>query len=329
MSKDIKARAVEVAQQIRKAFKNEEVISFLTEKAKVVEVVPTGIPTLDHALGVGGIPRGRIIEIFGPEGGGKTSTCLSICAQAQKLPGLAAFIDVEHAVDPTWAQKLGVDLDSLLLSQPNSGEEALELVSKLIEAGVDVVVVDSVAAIAPMAELQEDVSAMASGGLGLQARLMSSALRKLASAIGKSRSCVIFTNQVRDRIGLYYGSPENTPGGRALKFYASIRIRVSSKITDSTSKEVTGRTVTFKVVKNKVAPPFKEAEAILNFEHGWDPCEILAEYLIKQELVEIAGSYYKLGDQSFHGRAKLVEALRADPVLFDEARALLASAKPY
>jgi len=474
-------KAQEVAAQVRRVFKSNEIVTFLTSTALDVDVIETGIPSLDLALGVGGVPRGRVVEIFGPEGGGKTSTCLSICAQAQAAGGVAAFIDVEHALDPTWARKLDVDLDNLILSQPNSGEEALSLLQVLSGSEeVDVIIVDSVAAISPMAESTDDVTNIASGGIGLQARLMSSSLRKLCATIGQSPSCVIFTNQVREKIGVMYGcfhgdsgvmladgsslpirtivnnqipvdvlcwdhsenkvvsapvidwhrngtaeqfikftvsdntgtvrqrflctdhhiiptpsgerraedlevgddvfflnekvlsdkiqsrpvgsilskeivtdkpsmqrfditvqdhanyfvngvnvhnSPETTPGGRALKFYSSVRIRTSS--SSSASKLIgakdnpTGQMISFKIVKNKVAPPFKTAEAIISFERGWDKEEGLVTTLIALGIAKRAGAYYDLIGERFQGRSAIVDYMREDPLFCEEARSLL------
>ncbi|MBI4217677.1 MAG: recombinase RecA [Elusimicrobia bacterium] len=261
MNKDDKSRALELAlSQIKKDFGQEALMKLGEKVTKVpgVNVIPTGILPLDIAIGIGGVPRGRVVEVFGPESSGKTTLCLSIVAQAQKNSGVAAYIDAEHAMDPTYAKNLGVDVDNLLISQPDSGEQAFEITEKLIRSGaVDVIVIDSVAALVPQAEIAGD---MGESHMGLQARLMSQALRKLTSTISKSNTCLIFVNQLRLKIGVFYGNPETTPGGLALKFYASLRLDIRQKEKIKVGDQIVGARTVVKVVKNKLAPPFQVAE---------------------------------------------------------------------
>lgn len=254
-----KTKALEVALiSIERQFGKGSIMK-LGEASKLnVETISTGSLSLDQALGVGGVPRGRVVEIFGPESSGKTTVALHIVAEAQKTGGLAAFIDAEHALDPIYAKRLGVDIENLLVSQPDTGEQALEIAEALVRSGaIDVVVVDSVAALVPRAELEGE---MGDAHVGLQARLMSQALRKLTGAIAKSRTCAIFINQLREKVGIMFGSPETTPGGRALKFYASVRLEVRRIETIKQGSDMVGSRTRVKVVKNKVAPPFKQAE---------------------------------------------------------------------
>jgi recombination protein RecA len=261
MNKDDKTRALELAlAQIKKDFGQESVMK-LGEKGKHlsgVSYIPTGILPLDIAIGVGGVPRGRIVEIYGPESSGKTTLCLSIVAQAQKNGGVAAYIDAEHAMDPIYAKKLGVDVDNLFVSQPDSGEQALEITEKLVRSGaMDVIVIDSVAALVPQAEIAGD---MGDSHVGLQARLMSQALRKLTATVSKSNTCLIFINQLRQKVGVFYGNPETTTGGLALKFYASLRLDIRQKEKIKVGDQIIGARTIVKVVKNKVAPPFQQAD---------------------------------------------------------------------
>lgn len=290
-----KRQAVTLAiDQIQKQFGRGSIMRFGQGPVVPVEVISTGIMPLDTALGVGGIPRGRIIEIFGPEAAGKTTVCLSIIAEAQKAGGTAAFIDAEHALDPEWAKKLGVKLDDLLVSQPDTGEQALEIAETLIRSGgVDLVVIDSVAALVPKSEIEGE---MGDSQMGLQARLMSQALRKLTGIVSKSKTTVIFTNQIRLKIGIMFGNPETTPGGLALKFYCSIRMDVRKIETLKKNNQVYGARIRVKVVKNKVAPPFKEAEVVITAT-GIDREEGLIDAAINSGLIIRSGSFFKMGEK--------------------------------
>jgi recombination protein RecA len=285
------------------------------ETPKQIASISTGAMTLDLALGIGGVPRGRVIEIYGPESSGKTTLVSHIIASAQKNGGLAAFIDTEHALDPGYARKIGVNVDDLLVSQPDSGEEALNITEQLVKSNsLDVVVVDSVAALAPRAELE---GAMGDSHVGLQARLMSQALRKLTAAINRSKTCCIFTNQIREKIGVMFGNPETTPGGRALKFYASVRmdIRRIANLKDSTGR-VYGSRTKVKVVKNKVAPPFTEAEFDILYAEGISWTGSILDAAILYNLIEKRGSWLSYeGEQIGQGRDAAARALKEDPAM--------------
>ncbi|HMP89209.1 MAG TPA: recombinase RecA [Kiritimatiellia bacterium] len=302
-----------VLAQIQKEFGDGAIMRLGNEESKTsVPAISTGALTLDIALGVGGVPRGRVIEIFGPESSGKTTLVSHIIANAQKAGGLAAFIDAEHALDPGYAKKIGVNLDELLVSQPDSGEEALNIAETLVKSNsLDVVVVDSVAALAPRAELE---GAMGDSHVGLQARLMSQALRKLTAAINKSKTCCIFTNQIREKIGVMFGNPETTPGGRALKFYSSVRldIRRIATMKDSSGKVVGNRTKV-KVVKNKVAPPFTEAEFDILYAEGISWTGSIIDAAITLGLIEKRGSWLSYeGQQLGQGRDAVRDNLKTD-----------------
>jgi len=291
-----KEKALELAiDQIEKRFGKGSVMKLGGAAARSsVEVIPSGSLALDLALGVGGIPRGRITEIFGPEASGKTTLAQHIIAEAQKAGGIAAYIDVEHALDPSYAANCSVNIDDLLISQPDTGEEALEITEALVRSGaVDVIVIDSVAALAPRAEIEGE---MGDAHVGLQARLMSQALRKLAAAIGRSGTSVIFINQLREKVGIIFGNPEVTPGGRALKFYSSIRIDLRRVETIKQGNEATGSRVKAKVVKNKVAPPFRSAEFDIMFDHGISREGDLIDLGAELGLVKKTGNFFSYGD---------------------------------
>ena len=312
-------RALDAAMlQIQKDFGENAIMRLGDKKTMEVEVIPTGNLLIDRALGVGGFPRGRIIEVFGPESSGKTTLTLTAIAQAQRSGGLAAFIDVEHALDPAYAAKLGVKLDDLLISQPNSGEEALQICEALVRsAAVDVIVVDSVAALVTKQELEGDIG---DSTVGAQARLMSAALRKLTAMISKSRCVCIFTNQIREKIGVMFGNPETTPGGRALKFYASVRCDIRRigqiKGTDGT---VSGNRTKLKIVKNKVAPPFTECEFDIMYNEGISSVGSLLDLAMEYDVVQKRGSWFSYnGSQLAQGRDGAKDALRADEALYGE-----------
>ncbi len=282
-------------------------------------VISTGSLSVDVALGVGGVPRGRVVEVYGPESGGKTTLALHIIAEAQRVGGVAAFVDAEHALDPSYAAAVGVDIEQLLVSQPDTGEQALEIVELLVRSGaVDVVVIDSVAALTPRAELEGE---MGDAHVGLQARLMSQALRKLTAVLSKSRTTAVFINQVREKIGVLYGNPETTPGGRALKFYSSVRMEVRRKGDVKVGAEKVGNRVRVKVTKNKVAPPFREAEVEIMFGRGIDKVGDLVGMASDLDVVQKSGSWYAFGETRLgQGKEKSVEFLRENPDLIDAIR---------
>ena len=285
-----------------------------------VEAISTGCLTLDVALGIGGIPKGRIIEIYGPESSGKTTVALHCVAAVQKIGGTAAYVDAEHALDPSYASKLGVNLDDLYISQPDSGEQALEIVETLVRSGaIDIIVVDSVAALTPQAELDGD---MGDSHVGMQARLMSQALRKITAATSKSKCTIIFINQLREKIGVMYGNPETTTGGKALKFYASVRIEVRKADAIKDGNDIIGNHVKAKVVKNKVAPPFKVAEFDIMYGTGISNMGCVLDLAIENGFIQKSGSWFSYNDEKIgQGRDKAMEFLKAHPEVFEEVDA--------
>ncbi len=313
-----KRKALDAAMsQIEKQFGKGSVMKLGEFKAMEIEAIPTGALSLDIALGIGGVPRGRIIEIFGPESSGKTTLALHVIAEAQKMGGEAAFIDAEHALDPVYAKKLGVDIDDLIVSQPDTGEQALEITESLIRSGaLDVIVVDSVAALVPKAEIDGD---MGDSHMGLQARLMSQALRKLAGAINKTKTVLIFINQLREKIGVMFGNPETTTGGRALKFYASVRMDIRKIENIKQDGEVKGNRVRVKVIKNKVAPPFREAEFDIVYGQGISKEGNILDMAVNLDIVEKAGSWFSYnGERIGQGRENVKKYLRENPEMLDE-----------
>jgi recombination protein RecA len=314
---DARKRNLDLAiSQIQKEFGEAAIMRLGDEHCVDVDVIPTGNLLIDRALGVGGFPRGRVVEVFGPESSGKTTLTLTVIAQAQARGGLAAFIDVEHALDPQYARRLGVNLDDLLVSQPSSGEEALQICEALVRSNaIDVIVVDSVAALVTRQELEGDIG---DSTVGAQARLMSAAMRKLTALISKARTVCIFTNQIREKIGVMFGNPETTPGGRALKFFSSVRIdirRISQiKATDGT---VQGSRTRIKVVKNKVAPPFAEAEFDIMFSEGISSTGSLLDLALEMDIIQKRGSWFSYeGNQLAQGRDAAKDALKADASLY-------------
>ena len=308
-----KKKALEAAMsQIEKQFGKGSVMKLGEFKAMEIEAIPTGALSLDMALGIGGGPRGRIIEVFGPESSGKTTLALHVVAEAQKMGGEAAFIDAEHALDPVYAKKLGVDIDNLIVSQPDTGEQALEITESLIRSGaLDVIVVDSVAALVPKAEIDGD---MGDSHMGLQARLMSQALRKLAGAINKTKTVLIFINQLREKIGVMFGNPETTTGGRALKFYASVRLDIRKIENIKQDGEVKGNRVRVKVIKNKVAPPFREAEFDIVYGEGISKAGNILDMAVNMDIIEKSGSWFSYdGNRIGQGRENVKKYLKENP----------------
>jgi recombination protein RecA len=310
-------KAIEMAVgQIEKQFGKGSIMRLGQKDAvHVVPAISTGSVSLDFALGIGGVPRGRVIEIFGPESSGKTTLTLQIIAEAQKLGGMAAFVDAEHALDAQYARKLGVDLDNLLVSQPDNGEQALEIVEVLVRSnGVDVVVVDSVAALVPRAEIEGE---MGEAQMGLQARLMSQALRKLTGAVSKSKTCLIFINQLREKIGVMFGNPETTTGGRALKFYSSVRIDIRRIGAIKDGDAVVGGRTRVKVVKNKVAPPFREAEFDVMYGEGISREGDLLDLAVERKIVDKSGTWFAFnGDRLGQGRENVKQFLKENPAIY-------------
>lgn len=317
-----KEKALEVALlQIEKQFGKGSIMKLGDAADKMnIEVIPTGAITLDLALGVGGIPRGRVVEIYGPESSGKTTVALHMVAEAQRLGGTAAFVDAEHALDPLYAKHLGVDIDNLLISQPDNGEQALEITEALVRSGaVDIVIIDSVAALTPRAEIEGE---MGDSHIGLQARLMSQALRKLTAVISKSNTITVFINQIREKVGVMFGNPETTTGGRALKFYASVRLDVRKIETLKQGTDVVGSRTRVKVVKNKVAPPFKEAEFDIIYGQGISKVGCILDLAVTENIVNKSGAWFSYGDQRIgQGRENAKEFFVKEPQLLAEIEA--------
>jgi recombination protein RecA len=311
-----KALALAVA-QIEKSCGKGSIMRLGTDSKVRVEAIPTGAINLDAAIGVGGIPRGRVTEIYGPESSGKTTLCLHVVANAQRAGGVAAYIDAEHALDTEYAKKLGVDIENLLISQPDTGEQALEICEILVRSGaVDVIVIDSVAALVPKAEIEGD---MGDSHVGLQARLMSQALRKLTGAIARSKVSVVFINQLREKIGVMFGNPETTTGGKALKFYASLRLDIRRIGPVKEKEDVIGSHVRVKVVKNKVAPPFKQAEFDIMYAEGISHTSLLVDIGAESGIIDKAGAWYSYGSQRIgQGRENAKMFLKDNPVLMAE-----------
>lgn len=319
MAKDDKQKALEAAlSQIEKAYGKGSVMKLGDSNAHLnIECIPTGSLSLDIALGLGGVPRGRIVEVYGPESSGKTTLALHMVAEAQKRDGIAGFIDAEHALDPVYAQNIGVDIDNLYISQPDSGEQALEIAETMVRSGaIDIVVIDSVAALVPKAEIDGD---MGDAHVGLQARLMSQALRKLTAAISRSNCIVIFINQLREKVGVMFGNPETTTGGRALKFYSSVRLDVRRIESLKQSGEVIGNRTRVRVVKNKVAPPFKEAEFDIMFGKGISREGDILDLAAKYNVIEKSGAWYSYeGEKIGQGRENSKIFLRDNPEIMEE-----------
>ena len=315
-----KRKALETAiAQIEKNFGKGAIMRLGDDIPVNVEAIPTGSLSLDLALGIGGVPRGRIVEIYGPESCGKTTLALHIVASAQKGGGEAAYIDVEHALEPAYARALGVDIDELLISQPDTVEQALEITEQLVRSGaLDVVVIDSVAALLPRSELEGE---MGESSVGVVARLMSQALRKLAGVVSKTGCIVIFINQLREKIGVMYGNPETTPGGRALKYFASVRIDMRRIETLKNGTEMIGNRTRAKIVKNKVAPPFKEAEFDILYGQGISKIGEIIDLSVKLGLIDKAGAWFTVGDQRFQGRDNVKVYLQENPEVCDKLEA--------
>ncbi|QQY80680.1 recombination protein RecA [Keratinibaculum paraultunense] len=316
--KNEKKKALDIAiNQIEKQFGKGSIMILGDTDIQNIDVIPTGSLDLDIALGIGGLPRGRIVEIFGPESSGKTTVALHAIAEAQKLDGIAAFIDAEHALDPIYARKLGVDIDNLIVSQPDTGEQALEIAEALVRSGaVDIVVVDSVAALVPKAEIEGE---MGDSHVGLQARLMSQALRKLAGAINKSNTTLIFINQLREKVGVMFGNPETTTGGRALKFYASIRLDVRRIDSIKQGDNILGNRTRVRVVKNKLAPPFKQAEFDIMYGTGISKEGNILDAGVDAEIINKSGSWYSYGEHRLgQGRENAKDFLKENPEIAQE-----------
>ena len=318
MSKEDKAKALEDAiAQIEKTFGKGSIMKMTDSKVDKVEVISTGCLSIDLALGIGGLPRGRIVEIYGPESSGKTTLSLHVIAEAQKAGGNVAFIDAEHALDPVYASKLGINLGELYISQPDNGEQALDITESLVRSGaLDVVVIDSVAALTPKVEIDGE---MGESHVGLQARLMSQALRKLAGVCNKTKTCIIFINQLREKVGVLYGSPEVTPGGKALKFYSSVRIDVRKGEPVKNGTEIIGNKTKIKIVKNKLAPPFRVAEVDIIYGKGISRESSLLELALKFDIIQKSGSWFSYNDERLaQGKEAVKALLESNKELYDE-----------
>ena len=319
-----KAKALEITtEQIEKKFGKGSIMRYGEDgQGYDIEVIPTGALSLDAALGVGGVPRGRIIEIYGPESSGKTTLALQILAEAQAMGGIVAFIDAEHALDPAYAARLGLDIDEVLISQPDTGEQALEICDMLVRSGaIDAIAIDSVAALVPRAEIEGEIG---DSNIGLQARLMSQALRKLAGSLSRSNTTCIFINQLREKIGVMFGSPETTPGGRALKFFSSVRLDIRKFDSIKQGTDVVGNRVRVKVAKNKVAPPFRQAEFDLMFGEGISKEGCIVDMGVEEGLIKKSGAWYTYGEERLgQGREAAKELLRTTPELRDEIEGLI------
>lgn len=323
MDLDEKKKALGLAiAQIEKEFGKGSIMALGEGVMVEVDIIPTGCLSLDVATGIGGVPRGRIIEVYGPESSGKTTLALHMIAEAQKLGGIAAFIDAEHALDPTYASNLGVDLKNLYVSQPDDGEQALNITEELVRSGsIDIIVIDSVAALTPKAEIEGD---MGDSHMGLQARLMSQALRKLTGVVKKSNTCVVFINQLREKVGLVFGNPEVTAGGKALKFYASMRFDVRKGDSIKTGTDITGSRTKVKVVKNKLAAPFKHCEFDIVYGTGISKYGCILDLAVENEFIQKTGSWFSYnGERIGQGRDKALEYIKANPTVGDTLEKVL------
>lgn len=321
MSNDKEAKVKilkDTIESIEKTFGKGSIMKLGEGVIENIEVIPTGSISLDYALGVGGVPRGRIIEIFGPESSGKTTVCLHIIAEAQKAGGIAAFIDAEHALDLNYAKKLDVDINNLLVSQPDYGEQALEIVDTLVRSNaIDIIVVDSVAALVPRSEIEGD---MGDAQMGVQARLMSQALRKITGAVSRSKTCVIFTNQLRSKIGVMFGNPETTTGGNALKFYSSVRLDIRKVNSIKEGENVIGNRTRVKVVKSKVSPPFKQVEFDILYNEGISKEGDLIDLAVENGIIKKGGAWFTYGEDRFQGREQFRNKLKEDSKLFEKIK---------
>ena len=322
MDENKKKQLEQAILQIEKQFGKGSIMKLGDDVQRTIDVIPTGCLTLDQAIGVGGVPKGRIVEIYGPESSGKTTVTLHILAEAQKMGGTAAFIDAEHALDPQYASQLGVDIDNLYISQPDTGEQALEICEALVRSGaVDCIVVDSVAALTPKAEIDGE---MGDSFVGIQARLMSQALRKLTAIVNKTNCCVIFINQLRDKIGVMYGNPETTTGGKALKFYSSLRMDIRKVDVIKDGADIIGNRTRVKIVKNKLAPPFKVAEFDIMYGTGINNEACVIDVAVELEIIQKSGSWYSYnGEKIAQGKDNTKLYLQNNPEIFEEIKKLV------